>query len=195
MAGRVESLAEKGMLYGQGWTTMRLMAEGIRRAAEAGEVTGDSIKAALEGLQGFDTGGVTAPVTFGPNDHWGVDGMRLYRVEGGQWRPLTGMRTEVGLLEGAGDWLRLLVIVVIASIGKVGGSAAAARLTGLSWRDATALGVLMNTRGLMQLIVLNVGLDLGVISPRLFAMLVLMAIVTTMATAPLMKALKVSHAG
>lgn len=107
---------------------------------------------------------------------------------------LTGMRTEVGLLEGASDWLTLLAIVVIASLGKVGGSAAAARLTGLSWRDATALGVLMNTRGLMQLIVLNVGLDLGVISPRLFAMLVLMAIVTTMATAPLLKVLKVSPA-
>jgi branched-chain amino acid transport system substrate-binding protein len=91
-----QSLAEKGMLYGQGWTTMRIMAEGIRRAAAAGEVTGDSIKAALEALEGFDTGGVTAPVTFGPGDHWGVDGMRLYRVEGGQWRPLTPMRTPQG---------------------------------------------------------------------------------------------------
>jgi branched-chain amino acid transport system substrate-binding protein len=88
-----QSLAEKGMLYGQGWTTMHLMAEGIRRAAATGEVTGDTIKTALETLDGFDTGGVTSPVTLGPNDHWGVDGMRLYRVEGGEWKPLTGMRT------------------------------------------------------------------------------------------------------
>ena len=93
LAAKGQSLAEKGMLFGQGWTTMRLMAEGIRRAAAAGEVTGDTIKTALETLQGFETGGVTSPVTFGPSDHWGVDGMRLYRVEGGAWRPLTDMRT------------------------------------------------------------------------------------------------------
>lgn len=108
---------------------------------------------------------------------------------------LTGMRTEIGLLGGASDWLICLAIIAVASLGKFGGSAAAARLTGLRWRDAAALGVLMNTRGLMQLIVLNVGLDLGVISPRLFAMLVIMAVVTTLATAPILKALQVDPTG
>jgi Kef-type K+ transport system membrane component KefB len=63
----------------------------------------------------------------------------------------------------------------------------AGRLTGLGWRDATALGLLMNTRGLMELIVLNIGLDLNVISPTLFAMMVLMALVTTMAASPLLQ--------
>jgi len=73
------------------------------------------------------------------------------------------------------------------SIGKFGGTLVAARLTGLSWRDAAALGTLMNTRGLMELIVLNIGLDLGVISPTLFAMMVVMALVTTAATAPVLQ--------
>jgi K+:H+ antiporter len=98
----------------------------------------------------------------------------------------SGMRTQIQLLDGAGAWLIALLIILVACAGKFGGSAAAARLTGIPWRDATALGVLMNTRGLVELIVLNVGLDLGVISPMLFAMLVLMALVTTFATAPLL---------
>jgi Kef-type K+ transport system membrane component KefB len=62
----------------------------------------------------------------------------------------------------------------------------AARMVGLSWREGSALGILMNTRGLMELIVLNIGLDLGVISPTLFAMLVIMALVTTFATTPIL---------
>ena len=74
--------------------------------------------------------------------------------------------------------------------GKFGGTFAAARLTGLRWREAALLGALMNTRGLMELIVLNVGLELGVISPTLFAMMVLMALVTTMLTSPLLRILK-----
>ena len=75
----------------------------------------------------------------------------------------------------------------MATLGKFGGTLVAARLTGLGWRDAAALGTLMNTRGLMELIVLNIGLDLGVISPTLFAMMVMMALVTTMATAPVLQ--------
>jgi Kef-type K+ transport system membrane component KefB len=75
---------------------------------------------------------------------------------------------------------------VVASVGKFGGSSVAARLTGLPWRESTALGILMNTRGLMELIVLNIGLDLKVISPTLFAMLVIMAVVTTFATTPIL---------
>ncbi len=96
----------------------------------------------------------------------------------------SGMRTEVGLLGGRADWLWCGVIVLAATAGKVGGTVAAARLTGHGWRDAAALGALMNTRGLVELIVLNVGLDLGVISRPVFAMLVLMALATTAATAP-----------
>jgi Kef-type K+ transport system membrane component KefB len=103
---------------------------------------------------------------------------------------LTGLRTEIGLLSGARDWTIGLLVVLLATAGKFGGTVAAARLAGMPWRFAAQLGALMNTRGLMELIVLNVGLDLGVISPRLFTMMVLMAIVTTAMTAPLLDALR-----
>ncbi len=98
----------------------------------------------------------------------------------------SGLRTRIQLLSGAEAWLLCALIVSVACLGKFGGSSLAARLSGLGWRDACALGVLMNTRGLVELIVLNVGLDLGVISPTLFAMLVVMALVTTFATSPLL---------
>jgi Kef-type K+ transport system membrane component KefB len=98
----------------------------------------------------------------------------------------TGMRTAIGLVDGLEHWLLVGLIIVVASVGKFGGSFAAARLVGLETRKAAALGVLMNTRGLMELIVLNVGLDLRVVSPTLFAMLVIMAVVTTMATSPIL---------
>lgn len=104
----------------------------------------------------------------------------------------SGLRTQVGLLETASDWLITGVIILLATLGKFGGAAVTARLTGLSWRDARAVGVLMNTRGLMELIVLNIGLDLGVISPALFTMMVLMALVTTVATTPWLQALGVT---
>jgi Kef-type K+ transport system membrane component KefB len=68
----------------------------------------------------------------------------------------------------------------------MGGSAVAARLTGMSWRDSLQLGALMNTRGLMELIALNIGYDMGIVSPRVFTMLVIMALVTTMLTGPLL---------
>jgi Kef-type K+ transport system membrane component KefB len=98
----------------------------------------------------------------------------------------TGMRTQIGLVSGWQDWLVCCLIILVATVGKFGGVLAAARLTGQSWRDSAALGVLMNTRGLMELIVLNVGLDLGIITPRLFAMMVVMALVTTIATTPVL---------
>lgn len=100
-----------------------------------------------------------------------------------------GMRTQIGLLENIEEWLICGVIIAVACLGKFGGSAVAARFAGLSWRGAGALGILMNTRGLMQLIVLNVGLDLGVLSPKLFAMLVIMAVVTTLLTSPILQLL------
>jgi Kef-type K+ transport system membrane component KefB len=101
----------------------------------------------------------------------------------------TGMRTSLGLIDSVDGWLVCGLIVVIACAGKVGGSAIAARLSGLSWRDSAGLGVLMNTRGLMELIVLNIGLEMKVISPTLFAMMVVMAIVTTLATSPALRLL------
>jgi Kef-type K+ transport system membrane component KefB len=101
----------------------------------------------------------------------------------------TGMRTQIGLVSSAEQWLLCGLVVVVASAGKFGGSFVAARLTGLGWRDAASIGVLMNTRGLMELIVLNIGLDLRVISPTLFAMLVIMALVTTFATTPVLHTL------
>lgn len=101
----------------------------------------------------------------------------------------TGMRTQIGLVSGTQAWLTVGLIVAVATLGKFGGSYAAARFAGLDRRTAAGLGILMNTRGLMELIVLNIGLDLGVISPTLFAMLVLMALITTIATTPVLKRL------
>jgi len=98
----------------------------------------------------------------------------------------TGMRTQIGLVSGWEQWLLCGLIIVVASLGKFGGSFIAARLTGFPARESAALGVLMNTRGLMELIVLNIGLDLKVLSPTLFTLLVLMAVVTTVATTPIL---------
>jgi Kef-type K+ transport system membrane component KefB len=96
----------------------------------------------------------------------------------------TGMRTRIDLVSGWQAWVLCGLIILVATVGKFGGTCLAARFTGLTWRDAAALGALMNTRGLMELVVLNIGLDLKVISPALFAMMVLMALVTTMTTGP-----------
>lgn len=98
----------------------------------------------------------------------------------------TGLRTDIGLLGDARGWLLCGVIVIVATAGKLGGTLFAARLTGLGWVDSFALGALMNTRGLMELIALNLGYELGILSSRAFAMLVLMALATTLATGPLL---------
>jgi Kef-type K+ transport system membrane component KefB len=105
----------------------------------------------------------------------------------------TGMRTQFGLLQTREEWLTCGAIILVATAGKFGGTAAAARLTGLNWRDSCALGILMNTRGLVELIVLNIGLDLGVISPTLFTMLVMMALVTTFMTTPILALITRRH--
>jgi Kef-type K+ transport system membrane component KefB len=104
----------------------------------------------------------------------------------------TGLRTRLDLIRDPEAWALAFVVVGVAVIGKLGASALAARSSGVAWRDAVALGVLMNTRGLMELVILNVGLDLGVVSPALFSILVLMAFVTTLMTNPLLSALGVS---
>jgi Kef-type K+ transport system membrane component KefB len=97
----------------------------------------------------------------------------------------TGMRTHIGLVSTGDDWLMVGAIIAVATLGKFGGTLAAARFSGLGWRESSGLGILMNTRGLMELIVLNVGLDMHVLSPTLFAMMVLMALATTFATSPI----------
>ena len=101
----------------------------------------------------------------------------------------TGMRTEIGLLNNWSQWAICAAILGVATLGKFGGTFIAARCAGETWRDAGILGMLMNTRGLMELIVLNIGLDLGVVSPTLFAMMVIMALVTTMITSPVIQLL------
>ncbi len=96
----------------------------------------------------------------------------------------TGLRTQIGLLNEPYLWKVCFLIIAVAVAGKFLGSALAARFIGQSWRESLSIGALMNTRGLMELVVLNIGYDLGVLSPEIFAMLVLMALVTTFMTGP-----------
>jgi Kef-type K+ transport system membrane component KefB len=108
---------------------------------------------------------------------------------------LTGMRTRLDLLSGGNSWLWAGIVLVAAITGKMGGAVLAARWTGESWKDAWALGALLNTRGLVELIVLNVAYTAGIFSPTLFTMLVVMALVTTMLTIPLLNFLGVDNLG
>ena len=98
----------------------------------------------------------------------------------------TGLRTQIGLLDSWQSWLICVSIIFVAIAGKFGGSMLAARLTGMTWYDSASLGALMNTRGLMELIALNIGYDLGILSAQIFAMMVLMALATTFMTSPLL---------
>lgn len=99
----------------------------------------------------------------------------------------TGLRTSIGAVEAGEMWMSCALITAVAIIGKLGGSLAAALLMGMPLREAAGLGILMNTRGLMELVILNIGLDIKVISPALFSMMVVMALVTTFMTTPLLK--------
>jgi Kef-type K+ transport system membrane component KefB len=99
----------------------------------------------------------------------------------------TGMRTEIGLVSGWQAWLLCGLLIAVATAGKFGGTVVAGRATGMGWRESAALGTLMNTRGLMGLVVVNIGLDLEIISPAVFAMMVLMSLVTTIAATPLLR--------
>lgn len=96
----------------------------------------------------------------------------------------TGLRTQIGLLNEPYLWKVTAVIVLVAVTGKFIGSAIAARFTGQNWKDSLTIGALMNTRGLMELVVLNIGYDLGVLTPEVFAMMVIMALATTFMTGP-----------
>jgi len=99
----------------------------------------------------------------------------------------TGLRTNVGLLKGPAMWFYCGLIILVATGGKLGGSTVAGWLSGMSLREAAGLGTLMNTRGLMELVILNIGLDIKVISPALFSMMVLMALFTTFMTTPVLE--------
>jgi Kef-type K+ transport system membrane component KefB len=103
----------------------------------------------------------------------------------------TGLRTQITLLNDLNSWLICLAIIVVAVAGKLVGSMLMARWTSMSWHDSFAIGVLMNTRGLIELVVLNIGYDLGILSGRIFAMMVMMALVTTFMTAPLLSLINV----
>ena len=106
----------------------------------------------------------------------------------------TGLRTNVQLIDTAAMWRDAGLILLVAVVGKAGASTIAAGMMGIGWRDASTLGVLMNTRGLIELVVLNIGLDLGILSPVVFSMLVLMALATTFMTSPLVRWLMRSSA-
>ncbi|MFZ0518961.1 MAG: cation:proton antiporter [Acidobacteriaceae bacterium] len=107
---------------------------------------------------------------------------------------LTGMRTRLDLLNGGRIWFWAGIVLVAAVFGKMGGAALAARWNGQTWKDAVALGALLNTRGLVELIVLNIAYNVGAFTPTLFTMLVVMALVTTILTTPILNMLGVKNA-
>ncbi|HEX6099432.1 MAG TPA: cation:proton antiporter [Thermoanaerobaculia bacterium] len=99
---------------------------------------------------------------------------------------VTGLRTNIGSLATPTLWLCCALVLLVAIAGKFGGAALSAAAVGFPWREATAIGLLMNTRGLMEMVVVNVGLEIGVVSPSLYTMIVIMALVTTAMTTPLL---------
>ncbi|MEO6119239.1 MAG: cation:proton antiporter [Terriglobales bacterium] len=127
-----------------------------------------------------------------PKDRWLVEGLekRLQPIVAYVLLPLffafTGLRTNITLIQGFDMWMIALGIVAIAVAGKFIGAMLPARLLGRGWRESAAIGALMNTRGLMELVILNIGLELGILSPSLFSMMVIMALVTTYMTVPVL---------
>ncbi len=125
-----------------------------------------------------------------PRRHREFLAVRLENVSAAFLLPLffafTGLRTQIDLLNTPQSWLVAAGVVAVAVSGKVVGSMVPARLTGMDWRQAFQLGALMNTRGLVELIALNIGYDLGILPPRIFSILVLMALATTFMTGPLL---------
>lgn len=101
------------------------------------------------------------------------------------------MRTQIGLLTEGSHWLVCIIVIAVAVIGKFGGATLSSKLIGLSWKDSLSMGALMNTRGLIELVVLNIGYDLGLLSPQIFAIMVLMALSTTFMTGPLLNLINI----
>jgi Kef-type K+ transport system membrane component KefB len=106
---------------------------------------------------------------------------------------LTGLRTRIDLLTDKSMWGYAGAIIATAVFGKLAGAAFTAKATGMNWKDSFGLGVLMNTRGLVELVILSAGLDLGILSPTLFTMMVLMALVTTFMTSPILSAMRIQR--
>lgn len=106
---------------------------------------------------------------------------------------LTGLRTRFDLIYEGQAWGYALAIIAVAILGKFAGTSVICYFSGLRWRDSAALGILMNTRGLVELVVLNIGLDLGILSPALFTLMVLMALVTTCMAAPILSIMKLGQ--
>ncbi|PYP83012.1 MAG: cation/H(+) antiporter [Blastocatellia bacterium AA13] len=106
----------------------------------------------------------------------------------------TGLRTQINLLNDMNSWLLCAAIIGVAVVGKLGGSMLMARSTGMNWHDSFSIGILMNTRGLMELVVLNIGYDLGILPARIFAIMVLMALATTSMAGPLLSWIKLKEA-
>lgn len=98
----------------------------------------------------------------------------------------TGLRTSIGLIYGSEMVFYAVLVLIVAVVGKFGGSTVAARAMGRPWREATAIGILMNTRGLIELVVLNIGLEIGVLTRPMFSIMVVMAVTTTLMTTPLL---------
>jgi Kef-type K+ transport system membrane component KefB len=125
----------------------------------------------------------------------GILRTRIYMIVSVLFLPLffalTGMRTRLDMLNSPRIWLWTGVVLAVAIGGKMGGTLIAARLTGQSWKNTVALGAMLNTRGLVELIVLNIAYNAGVFSQTLFTMLVLMALLTTMMTTPILNLLRV----
>ena len=105
----------------------------------------------------------------------------------------TGLRTEIGLLNTPELWWMCLIFIIVAIIGKFGGAMFAARVVGESWRDSLYIGALMNTRGLMELVVLTIGYEMGILTPSVFVILVLMTLITTFMTTPLISLIKLCY--
>ena len=141
----------------------------------------------IRALFGSFVAGLVMPVTAGFRAKLGV---RVENVSSVLLLPIffafSGLRTQIGLLHDQSDWLICLLIILVATAGKLGGTAITARVAGMKWRESFQLGALMNTRGLMELIALNLGYELGILSQRVFSMLVLMALITTILTGPLL---------
>ena len=103
----------------------------------------------------------------------------------------TGLQTKIGLIQGSEMWILCGVFILVAVVGKFGGTLVAARFSNESWKNSLYMGAFMNTRGLIQLVVLSIGLELNIISPVVFVMMVLMTLVTTFMTMPLISLINV----
>jgi Kef-type K+ transport system membrane component KefB len=179
-----KKLAERG--YSRG------MVAGILAFVLASALTTETI--GIHALFGAFLAGVVMPHTGGLR---ALLKERLESFSAAALLPLffafTGLRMQVGLLNDWQSWLMCGLIVVVAIAGKLGATMLMARWTGMKWGDSFALGVLMNTRGLVELIVLNIGYDLGILSARAFAMLVLMALITTFMTGPVLTLVRIDR--